>query len=67
MLPSKSLLKKVVCYYYGKRVKDGKMSWPQAMKRLREGFGTLKEAGLEREALKRLYEQRKREISKEGQ
>ena len=65
MLPSKSCLKKIVFYYYGKKVADGKMTWPQAMKKLREGFDTLKEAGLEREAVKRLFFQRQREISRE--
>ncbi len=65
MLPSKSCLKKLVCFYYGKRVADGKMSWPQAMKKLKEGFETLKQAGLEREAVKRLFFQRQREIKRE--
>lgn len=65
ILPSKSCLKKVVCYYYGKRVDGGKMNWSQAMKKLREGFDTLKEAGLEREAIKRLFLQREREIQRE--
>lgn len=65
MLPSKSCLKKLVCFYYGKRVADGKMSWPQAMKKLKEGFETLKQAGLEREGVKRLFLQREREIKRE--
>jgi len=65
MLPSKSCLKKLVCFYYGKKVADGKMNWIQAMKKLREGFDSLKEAGLEREAVKRLYAQREREIQRE--
>lgn len=65
ILPSKSCLKKLVCFYYGKRVADGKMTWPQAMKKLREGFDTLKQAGLEREAVKRLFLQRQREIMRE--
>ncbi len=65
MLPSKSCLKKVICYHYGKRVADGKMSWPQAMKKLREGYDSLKELGLEREAVKRLFFQRQKEILRE--
>jgi hypothetical protein len=35
------------------------------MKKLGEGFDTLKEAGLEREAVKRLFFQRQREILRE--
>lgn len=65
MLPSKSCIKKVVCYYFGKKVADGKMTWPQAMKKLREGFDTLKEAGLERDVVRKFYFQRQREILRE--
>jgi len=65
MLPSKSCLRKLVFYYYGKKVADGEITWKQAMKKLREGFDTLKEIGLEREAVKRLYAQRQREIQRE--
>lgn len=66
VLPSKSCLKKVVCFYYGKRVKSGKMSWAQAMKKIKDNnYKTLKEAGLEREACKRLFLQREREIKRD--
>lgn len=65
VLPSKSCLKKVVCYYYGKQIAEGKMNWNQAMKKLKKGFNTLKEAGLEREAVKRLFLQRQRERQRE--
>lgn len=67
ILPSKSCIKKVVCYFYGKQVADGKMNWPRAMKKLKGRFQTLKEAGLDGQAIKRLYLQRQKEIIKEEQ
>ncbi len=66
VLPSKLCLKKVVFHHYGKKVANGKITWTQAMKKLRDGFDSLKEMGLERKAVKRLFCQREKEIIKEG-
>ncbi len=67
ILTSKKCLRKIVFHYYGKKVSEGKMTWNQAMKKLREGFDSLKDLGLERKVVKRLFFQREKEIIKEGQ
>ena len=67
ILPSKKCLRKIVFHYYGKKVSEGKMTWNQAMKKLRDGFDSLKDLGLERKVVRRLFFQREKEIAKEGQ
>ena len=66
VLPSAKCVKKVVCYYYGKQVEElGIMNWDEAMEEMKGGSKTLKALNISRKKVKELYEQRKKEISKE--
>ena len=63
--PSRHVLKKCLCHYYGTLVAEGKMSWDEVMGDLKEGFETLNEIPISRKEVKRLFLQRKKEIKKE--
>jgi len=65
VLPSAKCFRKVVAYYFGCQVETGKMSWNEVMEKIRGSFKTLKEFGDTRKKVRKLYEQRKKEIAKE--
>lgn len=62
--PKKVVILKLVTFYFGQKEKRGEMTWPEIMNELKGKFRTLKELGLSRKEVKRLYKQRLKEISK---
>jgi hypothetical protein len=66
VLPSKACLKKCIAFHFGELVAKGEMEWPQVIEELKKGTGkSIKGLGLFRAELKRLHQQRAKEISKE--
>lgn len=62
ILPSHSCVKKTYFHYLWDLVETGKMSWDEIKMDFRKDFNTLKEAGIEKKEIKKLYNQRKKEI-----
>ena len=65
VLPSQKCYRKVIAYFFGCQVEEGKMTWDEVMERIRGGFKSLKEIGDSRKKVKRLFLQRKKEIQNE--
>jgi hypothetical protein len=64
ILPSDTCLRKVLAHYIWPQIWSGKISWPRLKKELRK-TGSLRSLKFTRSEIKRLYEQREREILKE--
>jgi len=62
ILPSHSCIKKVFFHYLWNEIESGKMSWEQVKKDFRRDFKSLKEAGISKKVVKKLYVQRQKEI-----
>lgn len=65
VLPSKRCMKKVMAFYLVSKMKSGEISWEKIKKILRQDYGTLKDANVNRYDLIKLYNQRCKEIKKE--
>ena len=67
LFPRRQVIRKVLAHHYGTLVEQKKMSWDQVMKVLKGQFETLREVGITRKEVRRLYEQRCREKKRERQ
>ena len=65
VLPSQKCYRKVIAFYFGCQVEEGKMSWDEVMEKIKGSFKSLKEIGDSRKKVKRLFLQRKKEIENE--
>jgi len=65
ILPSNKLLKKIIFYQYGLKVKKGLISWEFVRKIFEKDFGSLGASGITKQEMIRFYEQRKKEIENE--
>lgn len=63
--PKNRTIDKLLAYYFGKKVENGEMDWPEVMRRLKGNLRFLKDAGLSRKNIKRLFAQRKIDLMKE--
>lgn len=63
-LPSRLNIRKCVAHRLGQLVSEGRMTWAEAMKKLKGGF-RLKDLNLTRKQMKNFYRQRQKEIAKE--
>ena len=63
--PKQQTIQKLVAYYFGRKVECGEMTWEDAMKKLKGSLKFLKDAGLSRKNIKRLFAQRKIDLLKE--
>jgi hypothetical protein len=65
ILPSRKCLKKILCWYYWRKVESGEASWDEIKNDLRQEFQTLKSIGMSKEKVKKLWAQRQKEIANE--
>lgn len=63
--PKSQTIDKLLAYYFGKKVESGEMTWEEVMKKLKGSQKFLKDAGLSRKNIKKLFAQRKLEILRE--
>ena len=65
MLPSLKCIRKVLCHHLWSKIEDGSKTWDEVKGDLKEEFKTLKSLGLKKHKVKRMYEQREKEIERE--
>lgn len=65
VLPSSRCMKKVFAHYLISKMKNGKTTWDKIKRMLKQEFGTLKDASVNKYDLIKLYNQREKEIRKE--
>lgn len=65
ILPSNKLLKKIIFYEYGLKVKKGLMDWDFVRKIFEKNFGSLNATKITKQEMVRFYEQRRMEIRNE--
>lgn len=53
--PKNQTILKLVAYYIGKKVESGEMTWAEALKKLKGSWKFLKDAGLSRKNIKKLF------------
>lgn len=63
-LPRRKVILKAICFFYGEQVSLGKMTWDEVVKELEIRFGNLAAVGLSEKEIKRLFDQRTKEIRK---
>ena len=65
ILPSRSCIKKVFFHYLWNLVETEEMSWEEIKISFRKDFKSIKEAGISKKVVKKLYIQRRKEILSE--
>jgi len=65
LFPRRQVIRKVLSHYYGQKVQDGELSWDEVMEILKGQFESLKQIGISRKEIKRLFKQRNFEIERE--
>lgn len=63
--PKNQTIEKMFAYYFGKKVEAEEMTWEEVMKKLKGTQRFLKDAGITRKNVKKLFAQRKFELLKE--
>lgn len=65
VLPSLKCLKKVLCHFYYRKVENGEMAWNKAKQDLEMIFKSAGNVSFKRSRVKKLFDQREREIQNE--
>jgi len=64
-LPKRQTIRKLIAFYYGKKVYFREMEWSEILKQMKEKRQTLKELNLSKKEMVRLFDQRKKEIKRD--
>ena len=65
ILPSRTCLKKILCWFYWQKIESGEKTWDEIKNDLRREFKSLKSIGMSKEKVKKLWAQRQKEIDNE--
>jgi len=65
VLPSLRCCQKVLAHAFWSRIEAGEMDWEKIKKSLRKEYGSMAFVGIRKDQIKKLYEQREREIARE--